>query len=102
MKTTKKLYFLNSSQNHCHTLDSFDLEELEDEGFEIYEAIPDNNNKEFIFCTYYGEVVERELCSKKWCPYYESKSGRGVCSNRGKLYEFGEKINVKELIQDNP
>ena len=48
---TQKLYFLDSSSERCYPLDYFDLEKLEEVNFEVYEAIPDNNNKDFIFCS---------------------------------------------------
>ena len=94
----EQLYFLDSSQPFCRPLDYFDKEELEEVDYEIYEAIPDNSNKDYIFCTVDGEVGEREFCKKIHCFYYESKSGRGVCKHRGKLYEFGEKVNIKHQI----
>jgi len=58
------------------------------------EAIPDNDNKDFVWCSYYGEVTERQDCKKSMCSHYTSKSGRGVCSNRGKLYKHGETVKV--------
>lgn len=48
---TEKLYFLDSSSERCYPLDYFSLEELEEVDYEIYEAIPDKNNKDFIFCS---------------------------------------------------
>ena len=42
---------------------------------------------------------EREFCKKSQCKDYTSTSGRGVCSHRGKLFEVGEKVNVKNLIK---
>ena len=96
---TKKLYFLDSSSELCHSLDYFDLEELEEVDYEIHEAIPDNDNKCYVFCSLEGTVGDRETCKKSQCRGYTSKSGRGVCSHRGKLFEFGEKVNVKNLIK---
>lgn len=96
---TQKLYFLDTSSEICHSLYFFSLEELEEVDYEIYEAIPDNNNKDFIFCSLNSEVGGREFCKKSQCKDYTSKSGRGVCSHRGKLFEFGEKVNVKKLIK---
>ena len=96
---TQKLYFLDNSSERCYPLDRFSLEELEEVDYEIYEAIPDNNNKDFIYCSLDGEVGDREFCKKSECKDYTSKSGRGVCSHRGKLFEVGEKVNVKNLIK---
>ena len=96
---TQKLYFLDSSSEICYPLDRFSLEELEEVYYEIYEAIPDNDNKDFIFCSLDGEVGGREFCKKSECKDYYSKSGIGVCSHRGKLFEKGEKVNVKKLIK---
>ena len=96
---TEKLYFLDSSSERCYPLDYFSLEKLEEVNYELYEAIPDNDNKDFIFCSLVVEVGEREFCKKSECKYYTSKSGRGVCSYRGKLFEVGKKVNVKNLIK---
>ena len=96
---TQKLYFLDSSSEICYPLDYFSLEELEEVDYEIYEAIPDNDNKDFIYCSLAREVGDREFCKKSQCKDYTSTSGRGVCSYRGKLFEKGEKVNVKKLIK---
>ena len=95
----EKLYFLDSSSELCHSLDYFDLEELEEVDYELYEAIPDDNIKDFIFCSLELTVGDRETCKKSQCRGYTSKSGRGVCSHRGKLFKKGEKVNVKNLIK---
>lgn len=96
---TEKLYFLDSSSERCYPLDYFSLEELEEVDYEIYEAITDNDNKDFIYCTLFGEVGEREFCKKSECKDYTSKSDREVCSHRGKLFKKGEKVNIKNLIK---
>ena len=96
---TQKLYFLDLSSERCYPLDYFSLEELEEVDYELYEAVPDNDSKDFIFCSLAGEVGDREFCKKAHCKYFTSKSGRGVCSHRGKLFEKGEKVNVKNLIK---
>ena len=46
---TQKLYYLDSSSEICYPLDYFSLEKLEEVDYEIYEGIPDNDNKDFIF-----------------------------------------------------
>ena len=96
---TQKLYFLDNSSERCYPLDRFSLEELEEVDYELYEAIPDNDNKDFIFCSLIVEVGDKEFCKKSQCKDYNSTSGRGVCSHRGKLFEKGEKVNVKNLIK---
>ena len=96
---TQKLYFLDASSEICHSLDYFSFETLEEVNYELYEAIPDNDNKDFIYCSLDREVGDREFCKKSQCKDYTSKSGRGVCSHRGKLFEKGEKVNVKKLIK---
>lgn len=96
-----KLYFENIDATFCQPLESF-IADAKSEGLEeiiLVEAIPDTETKDYIWCTHYGEVVEKSECTKKACTYYESKSGRGVCSNRGNLYLHGEevKFNLKDL-----
>lgn len=61
----------------------------------LFEAIPDNGNPGYIYCTVIGEVGERSECRKAVCPDYESKSGRGVCKYRGKLCTHGDKVTFK-------
>ena len=96
---TEKLYFLDTSSEICHSLDFFSLEELEEVNYELYEAITDDNIKDFIFCSLAGEVGEKEFCKKSQCKDYTSTSGRGVCSYREKLFKKGKKVNVKNLIK---
>ena len=96
---TEKLYFLDSSSEGCYSLNRFSFETLEEVNYELYEAIPDDNIKDFIFCSLEGTVGDRETCKKSQCRGYTSKSGRGVCSHRGKLFKKGEKVNVKNLIK---
>ena len=95
---TQKLYFLDNSSERCYPLDRFSLEELEEVDYELYEAIPDNDNKDFIFCSLVGELGKIEFCKKSQCNNYTSESDRGVCSHRGKLFKFGEKVNIKNLL----
>lgn len=97
---TQKSYFLDTSSEICYPLDRFSLEELEEVDYEIYEAIPLNDsNTYYVFCSLYSEITEREFCKKSQCKDYNSKSGRGVCSHRGKLFKVGKKVNVKNLIK---
>ena len=96
---SQKLYFLDTSSEGCYSLNRFSFETLEEVNYELYEAIPDDNIKDFIFCSLVGEVGEKEFCKKSQCKDYTSTSGRGVCSYREKLFKKGEKVNVKNLIK---
>lgn len=90
---SEKLYFLNEDANLCYPLDYF-LSDAKEDGLkeiELMEAIPDKR-KDFIWCTNFVEVVEANLCKKAECSYYQSRSGRGVCSYRGSLYTHGDKV----------
>lgn len=95
----EKLYFENTDSTFCSRLEEYLYDAKEDGLKEItlVEAIPDNNNPDFIWCIDAGECVERHMCKKSQCEGYTSKSGRGVCSNRGNLYQHGEevKFNIK-------
>ena len=48
---TEKLYFLDSSSEICYPLNRFSFETLKEVNYELYEAIPDNDIKDFIFCS---------------------------------------------------
>lgn len=93
----QKLYFRNIDDTFCQPLQPL-LDEAKFDGLKnltLIEAVPDNNNPDFIWCSHYGDCVERQDCVKSYCTHYESKSGRGVCSNRGHLYQHGEEVNFK-------
>lgn len=92
----EKLYFTSIDDTFCINLKYLSNEELEDLNFELIEAIPDNNNPEYTWCSHFGEVGERSECKKNICNAYKSKSGRGKCLHRGNLYQHGEKVNIKE------
>ena len=90
----EKLYFLNIDDTNCYPL-SDRLNDARLEGLEkvtLVEAIPDNDNPDYVWCAQHGEVTERQECKKSICSYYESKSRRGVCSNRGNLYYHGNEV----------
>lgn len=90
----EKLYFRDIDSTHCEPLVGL-ICEAEYDGLEkitLVEAIPDDGTSEFIWCVQHGECVERHDCKKALCSYYESKSGRGVCSNRGQLYFHGNEV----------
>jgi len=100
----QKYYFQTSSSEMAFTLEYFE-DEVPEEGDEItlFEAIPDNSNQDYIWCTHYHEIVDKDQCKKSFCPHYESKSGRGVCKNKGNLFEVGNPVKFKlidnKLIQ---
>lgn len=92
-----KLYFKTIDENICIPLEEH-LHGAKLEGLEeitLIEAIPDNDNPDYVWCTHFGGVEERHTCKKSHCEAYNSKSGRGVCSHRGKLYEYGEEVTFK-------
>lgn len=97
MKTKVKLYFRNEDSTNCETLDDI-LNDAKDDGLKeitVLQAIPDNGFSGNIWCMHLGEVYDKSECNKKECCYYSSKSGRGVCESRGKLYLHGEKETFK-------
>lgn len=93
----EKLYFKNIDSTHCMPLEAFvdDAKDDELEELTLLEAIPDNDNTDYVWCSQSGEVTEKYMCKKSECTSYESKSGRGVCSNRGNLYRHGEEVTFK-------
>ena len=98
-----KLYFLNIDDTNCYPL-SDRLNDARLEGLEkvtLVEAIPDNDNSDYVWCAQHGEVTERQECKKAVCSYYESKSGRGVCSNRGNLYRHGKEVSFEVSLDEH-
>ena len=94
---TEKYYFRDEDSEMCHSLDWFDKSDFdEDEEITLIEAIPNNSNPEYIWCGFSGSVGDRNECKKSHCEEYQSKSGRGICSLRGKLFDHGEKVYFDE------
>lgn len=92
MKTD--LYFKSVDDITCYSLQRHLLEAKEEElpSVKLIKAIRDDL-KEYTWCSYHGEVTERNECTKACCSYYKAnKSGRGTCIHRGKLYVFGEEV----------
>lgn len=89
-----KLYFRDEDDTICRPLSErlADAKAEDLKTITLFEAVRDKDTKDIIFCSHYGDCVEKSDCNKSICPDYESNSGRGVCSNRGKLYCHGEKI----------
>ena len=87
-----QLYFASIDDTSCHPLEYY-INDAKLEGLSeitLVKADPDDGTTDFIWCTYHGDCVEHNECKKSLCNYYESKSGRGVCKHRGKLYLHGE------------
>ena len=96
MNKVNKLYFRDIDSTNCESLE-YILHDAKLDGLkeiEVHEAIPSKETS-FGWCSYMGEVADHGECKKSECSHYYSKSGRGVCSHRGKLYDFGEKIKIK-------
>jgi hypothetical protein len=91
----EKFYFSDEDSTTCYPL-SYHLESADKHEKEItlVEAIPDNNTTDFVWCHMF-EAVEKCDCSKKFCNEYKSKSGRGRCENKGKLFMHGDRITFK-------
>lgn len=90
----EKLYFKSIDDNICYSLQT-QIEDARDEGLTtvtLVEAIPDNDNNDYVWCSHYEATEEKSLCSKNNCSAYTSKSGRGKCEHRGNLYTFGEEV----------
>lgn len=93
MSKKEKLYFKNEDDNFCKPIsDIIEGLEPEETTVTVLEAIPDNSNSDFIWCSKVGEVSDKSECTKANCRFYNSKSGRGVCASRGKLYTHGERV----------
>lgn len=93
----EKLYFRSIDDNTCHSL-AYHMDDAKNEELKeitLCEAIPDNDNTDYIWCRKVEAVEEKEYCNKSLCKEYCSKSGRGVCEHRGNLYTFGEEVTFK-------
>lgn len=90
----QKLYFRSIDDTTCHPLEWHfdDARDEELETIKLVEAIPDNSNPDYIWCGKAEAVEEKEYCNKNLCRDYCSKSGRGKCKHRGKLYEHGNEV----------
>ena len=95
-KVKEQMYFESIDEVFCRPLDYF-LHDAKIEGLKeikLVKAIKDTDNKSYVWCTHEGEVTERQMCKKAECPYYSSKSGRGVCEHRGQLYLHDEEVAI--------
>jgi hypothetical protein len=91
---TAQLYFKDVDSENCFPLEDH-LEEAREAGLKkitLLRAVPDFDNKDFIWCTYMGECGDRSECCKAECSYYQPRGNAkgGVCRHRGHLYQHGE------------
>lgn len=96
IKAKDKFYFKSIDSEICYTLQSHIIEAKE-EGLEevtLFEAI-ETKVEGIVWCGLLDVSLEKSECNKKECDSYNSISGRGVCSYRGKLYEHGEEVTFK-------
>lgn len=90
-------YFKDRDAEFTFPLDHH-LREAKAEGLKVVKLIkaePDNVTTDYIYCREFRDVGEKSECSKKNCASYSSKSGRGVCEKRGKLFLHGEEVEFK-------
>jgi hypothetical protein len=92
----RELYFKNEDSENCYCLEDH-LNEAREEGLTeitLLKAIPDDNS-DYIWCMYMGEVGDRSECSKAACSYYPREQKGGKCPLRGQLYQHGEEETFK-------
>lgn len=95
-KTQVKFYFDSIDSEICYPL-SYYIEGAKFIGLKEITLIEANEVKinGVIWCKVFEGTGEKSECNKKQCELYHSKSGRGVCLHRGKLYEHGEEVTFK-------
>ena len=84
----EKLYFASQNCESCYSLEYFinEANYNQVQTIKLFEAIEDDIWMNQHFCKYNGVPVDNCECKKKECSDYTSKSGRGKCLHRGKLY----------------
>lgn len=90
----EKMYFRTIDDNTCHSLQKH-IDDAKDELLTkvvLIEAIPDKDTKDYVWCTHYENMEEKNQCRKSFCPAYSSKSGKGVCEHRGDLFTHGNEV----------
>jgi hypothetical protein len=93
----EKLYFKSFDDTFCCSLETH-LDDARNEELikiKLVEAIPDKDTNDIVWCSYYLECVDKDQCRKVFCEHYSSKSGRGICEHRGKLYAHGEEVEFE-------
>ena len=91
-----KFYFESIESETCYPL-PYHIEDAKFQGLKeitLIEANEDNIDG-IIWCGAMEATGDKSECNKKKCSLYHSKSGRGVCSHRGNLYEYGEEVTFK-------
>jgi hypothetical protein len=93
----EKLYFKSIDDTTCYDLQTHFKDARDEELIKIklVEAIPDDGTNDMVWCTFHQECTEKYLCKKNHCEQYSSKSGRGVCEHRGKLFLHGEEVEFE-------
>lgn len=91
-----KKYFESTESETCWPLKGH-IENAKFQGLKEVTLIEANEVKieGVIWCKLIEATVDKSECNKKQCASYHSKSGRGVCQDRGKLYEHGEEVTFK-------
>lgn len=91
-----KLYFESIESETCYAL-PYHIEDAKFQGLKEITLIEANEVKinGVIWCKIFEATGDKSGCNKKQCASYHSKSGRGVCSHRGNLYEHGEEVTFK-------
>lgn len=92
-----QMYFESIDGTTCQRLEYY-LHDATVEGLTeitLIIAEPDDGTTDFVWCSYHGECAEHSECKKSICAHYETKSGRGVCKHRGKLYLHGEEVKFQ-------
>lgn len=90
------LYFKEKDSTTCYPLEDY-INEAKEEGLteiELIEAIPELDNSEYTWCTYYGDIVEKQECRKSICTHWDRYKKSNICANRGKLFRYGKKVKI--------
>ena len=101
----EQLYFRYEDSEYCFPLEYF-LADAQADGLTeitLIKAIPDSDNKNFIWCNYIGECGERSECCKARCKYYQTRGNAkgGMCKYRGWIFQHGEKETFKLKKEQN-
>ena len=89
-----KFYFENIDSETCYTLDYF-MDDAKAQGLKtitVLEAVVEDAMPDYVWCRYSAETSDKQYSNKKLCNTYRSKSGKGKCEFRGKLYSHGDEV----------
>jgi len=90
----KQIYYFkdDDSDEMSHSIEYL-LEEAVEDGLKtilLYEAIPDNSEPDYVWCSEKEATTEKSECKKSQCCYYKPRNGKnGVCEFRRRLYTSG-------------